>query len=361
MMVACASVLAGGLRGPLGAQEKPKPQPAEISGETIQDYNQRLKRLERMADKQGAFRTHDEYRMGAGDLLEVSVFEAPELGRTVRVSETGEISLPLLGVVRASGLTPRQEEGLLEELLRRSYMKDPHVTVFVKEMQSHAVSVFGAVRRAGVFQIRGAKTLLEMLSMAEGLADDAGDTVLVVRPSIGAEDNQPVDSADAATVPVSFAEHAESDAAAGGRVEEIPLKNLLESGDARLNVLVFPGDLVKVPRAGIVYVVGEVKRPGGFQLKGNENISVLQAIALAEGLTGTSAKSKARIIRTDQATGKRTEIAIHLGKVFAGKLPDPTLEPRDILFVPKSASRSALYRGLEAAVSVGTGLAVYRR
>jgi polysaccharide export outer membrane protein len=152
---------------------------------------------------------------------------------------------------------------------------------------------------------------------------------------------------------------------AGGSVSgetlNINLKELLNSSDSRGNVLIYPGDVIKVTPAGVVYVVGEVKKPGGFVLKTNENISVIQALALAEGLTRTSARSHVRIIRTDGATGARTETPINLDKILAGKLPDPILLPKDILFVPNSTGRSVLYRGAEAALGVGTGLAIYRR
>jgi polysaccharide biosynthesis/export protein len=150
-----------------------------------------------------------------------------------------------------------------------------------------------------------------------------------------------------------------SSSASGQNAQEVNLKTLLESGDPRSNILVWPGDVVKVTRAGIVYVIGEVKKPGGFELKSNENITVLQAVALANGVTRTSAQSQTRIIRTDPASGVRSEIHLDLAKVLAGKVPDPTLQPRDILFIPNSASRSALYRGLDAALTVGTGLAIY--
>jgi polysaccharide export outer membrane protein len=140
----------------------------------------------------------------------------------------------------------------------------------------------------------------------------------------------------------------------------INLKRLLDTGDPRLNVLVYPGDVVKVPRADLVYVVGEVGKPGGFELKSNERISVLQAVALAEGLTHTSAGSNARIIRTDPSTGSRKEIRINLNKILAGKAADPLLHARDILFVPNSAGKAAIYRGVEAATSIGAGIAVYR-
>lgn len=370
-----ATQLAAGILYSLAAQEAPRSdaQRKPVNSETVQDYNDRLQQLERSLESRSFNHVEPEYRIGAGDLLEISVFEAPELGRSVRVSESGDVSLPLLGMAHVGGRSPHEEEFVLEELLRRSYMKEPHVGVFVKEIQSHSVSVFGAVRKPGVLQIRGAKTLVEVLSMAEGLADDAGDTVLVVRSGASGMRSEAIAGRAQATGTVETAnfvavsekrlraETAPGDILPDIRTEEIKVRSLLGSGDPRFNVAIYPGDLVKVTRAGIVYVVGEVRKPGGFQLKNNENVSVLQAIALAEGLTRTSASSHARIIRTDGTSGTRREIPINLSRVLAGKIPDATLEPRDILFVPNSASRSAIYRSMEAAVSVGTGIAIYRR
>jgi polysaccharide biosynthesis/export protein len=145
-----------------------------------------------------------------------------------------------------------------------------------------------------------------------------------------------------------------------GEVEEINLKKLLDSPDSALNVPVRPGDIVKVPRAGIVYVVGEVQKPGGFVLQNNEDISVLQALALAEGPTHTSAISRARIIRTDPATGKRTEIPLNLGKIFSGRAPDTYLRAKDVVFVPNSAAKNVFYRGSAAALQTAAGVAIYR-
>lgn len=377
-LIACllAFQIAAGLPYRSEAQEVPRTQASTerraSPRDTVQDDNQRLQQLDRMLESRTTA-SAPEYRIGPGDLLDISVFEAPELSREVRVSERGEISLPLVGAVRASGLTPGEEESVLEESLRESYMKDPQVSVFVKEMQSHPVSVFGEVKKPGTFQIPRPRSLVEILSMAEGLTDAAGDTVLVIHqePPIGA--SQPVAARPSAReglgavrpvstkVPSGPLAARAPEAAPQASVEEIHLKSLLESGDDRFNVLVYPGDVVKVPPAGLIYVVGEVKRPGGFQLKNNENISVLQAIALAEGLTRTSAKNGARIIRTDEATGQRQEIPIRLGRILSGKISDPVLEPRDILFIPNSTGRSALYRGIESGVEVGTGLAIYRR
>jgi polysaccharide export outer membrane protein len=282
-----------------------------------------------------------EYRIGPEDLIEVSVFEAADLNRSVRVTGGGEISLPLLGAVRAAGLTPRELESVLEELLRRTYLKDPHVGVFVREMQSHPVSVVGAVKKPGVFQIRGAKTLVEMLAMAEGLSEDAGDTILVSRGG-GIAHGEATDSARKETISVD-------------------VKGLLESGDARRNVAVYAGDTVRVARAGIVYVVGEVKKPGGFLLRTNESISVLQALALSEGLLKTAAKSRARIIRIEEESGTRSEISVDLGKILKGTAADPALSARDILFVPGSGGRAALYKSGEAALQILSGVIIWRR
>ncbi len=343
--------------------------PGRASSEpgTAKEYNRRLEQLRQIRQPLASAASSEEYRIGPDDLLEISVFEAPELNRSPRVSAGGEISLPLLGPVPSAGLTPRELESVLEELLRRTFMRDPHVSVFVREMQSHPVSVFGAVKRPGVFQIRGAKTLVEVLSMAEGLAEDAGDTVLVIRgagfaarTASNAEPpaNHPAEAAGAGE-PGSPA--AVVPAPASSQTLEVDLKRLLDSGDPGANLLVYPGDVVKVTRAGIVYVVGEVKKPGGYLLKSNENITVLQALALAEGLTRTAAKGFARIIRTEESTGKRAETPIDLGRIMAGKALDPPLRPRDIVLVPNSTARTGLYRGAEAAVSVVSGLIVFRR
>lgn len=346
--------------------EPPAQVPPTFRGKTTDDYNQRLGQLEQSLSGPVGNSAAEDYRIGPEDLLEISVFEAPELNRTVRVAASGETSLPLLGAVQAAGLTPKALEFVLQELLRRTYMNDPHVGVFVREMQSHTVSVFGAVKKPGVFQIRGAKTVVEVLSMAEGLAEDAGDTVVVMRGAGLSGAAQPILSDPPATPappgksdsPAADASRATEEAARGNTVE-INLKNLLESGDPHSNVVVYPGDVVKVTRAGVVYVVGEVKKPGGFMLKTNENITALQAVAMAEGLTRTSAKSRARIIRTDESSGARTEIPINLDKILAGRIADPLLRPKDIVFVPNSAGKSALYGSTGILSTVG-GAAVYR-
>ena len=344
-------------------QSSPQMQTAEEIGQRSQQAREKL------AGATDERQTH-ESRIGPDDLLDITIFEAPEMNCAVRVSSSGEISLQLLGAVHAAGLTPGELESVLQGLLRRTYMKDPHVGVFVRELQSHPVSVVGAVKMPGVFQIRGTKTVIEVLSMAEGLAPDAGDTVLIMHGAGYAESGSSNDPEPTQAGIALVSSPREKPAKIDGsqlttlekrvEIDEINLKKLLESSDSALNVPVRPGDIVKVPRAGIVYVVGEVNKPGGFVLQNNENISVLQALALAEGPTHTSAISQARIIRTDPATGRRTEIPMNLGKVFSGKAPDTFLQPKDVVFVPNSAAKSVLYRGSAAALQTAAGVAIYK-
>jgi polysaccharide export outer membrane protein len=333
------------------------------------DLNQRLQKANEKLQAASGDEPAAESRIGPDDLLNISVFEAPEMNCSVRVTSDGQISFPLVGVIDAAGLTPRGLESALQERLRGTYMKDPHVSVFVQELQSHAVSVVGAVKTPGVFQIRGTKTLIEVLSMAQGLSDDAGDEVILMRgaaytASSGSTGPQPAPTPPTASAfsevfaPGPGVPHVEP----GNRSEivAVNLKKLLDSENSGLNLPVRPGDILKVPRAGIVYVVGEVSKPGGFVLQNNENISVLQALALAQGPTHTSAISHARIIRTDPRTGLRTEIPANLRKIFSGKAPDTFLQAKDVVFVPNSATKSVLYRGSEAALQTAAGVAIYK-
>lgn len=310
--------------------------------------------LRRASDPAGAFHAETDeglktgvpgdYRIGAQDMLEVSVFEAPELNRSLRVAAGGEISMPLIGSVQAAGLTARELEKSLEEKYRE-YIKNPQVGVLVSSIQSHPVSVLGAVKNPGTFQLQEPTTLLQILSKAGGLAEDAGDQVLVMRGSASNEESKPSTHAAASDKP-SF---------------EVNLRNLMDSGNPEYNLAVYPGDIITVSRAGIVYVVGGVNRPGGFVMKSNEKMTVLKAVALAEGLKGTAAKGRALIIRTDGDTGSRKEIPINLGKMLNGKTPDAPLEAADILFVPNSAGKSALLKGAEAAIQTASGVIIWHR
>jgi polysaccharide biosynthesis/export protein len=334
---------------------------------TSEDWNRRLRQVVN-ADSITLDSDSTKYRIGPDDVLDINVFAAPELNRIVRVSSSGDISLPLLGSVRAAGLTPVGLESHLQDLLRRSYMNDPHVSVFVRDLQSHPVSVMGAVKTPGVFQVRGPKTLLEVLSLAGGLSDDAGDTAIIMRGATAVPQSDrkrltvpgDIPSPSPTATSVSSA-NASLDPDAHSRETgiQVNLKDLLDSADPHYNPAVYPGDIVKVTRAGVVYVVGEVKKPGGFTLKSSEKLSVLQAIALSEGLTRTAAKSNARVIRTDPVTGERKEFGIDLNKIMKGKDQDIVLESKDIVFVPNSAARTTFSRGAEAAAQTLTGLLIF--
>ena len=372
-------------------QGVPKSRRAEESpatAESTEDYNRKLERLGKQFAETLEQQTGD-YRIGPQDLLDINIFEAPELNRTVRVSENGEVSLPLLGGIHVVRLTARELENELAAKLRE-FLKDPHVSVMVTAIESHPVSVIGEVNKPGVFQVRGSKTLLEMLSMAQGLAPDAGDEVLVMRnagynrgqqsssettqtgngqaggkstdgtspatPDVNAKDGAPKNNATAST---GEADVADADRTEQGDTLAINLRHLLNSRDPRFNVPIYAGDIVKVTRAGIVYVVGAVKKPGGFTVKGNEQMSLLKAIALAEGLSSTSSKGHTRIIRTDEGSGKRSEIPLELGKILDGKAPDMNLQAADIVFVPSSMGKTVLFRSTDAVVNTATGLAIF--
>lgn len=298
----------------------PAPTAADVSAAVSVERNERLASLTGQAASQSV--SARDYRIGPDDVLDITVFEAEELSRSVRVSGGGEISMPLLGVLPVQGKTPVELEGFLVERLTGEYMVDPHVTVTVTEMQSHPVSVVGAVNQPGVVQIRGSKTLLEVLALAEGLAPDAGESVVVMRA------NQ-----DAGFTP----RLASTEVTAASTV--IDLTQLLESADPGHNVPVYPGDIVKVQRAGVIYVVGEVQRPGSFPLRSREELTVLRAVALGEGLLPSASKGGAVIIRTLDS-GSQTEIPLDLGDILAGRAPDHRLQSEDILFIPNSTSKS---------------------
>jgi|YelNatPaOPRAMG01_1025707.scaffolds.fasta_scaffold10822_4 polysaccharide export outer membrane protein len=335
------------------AQSVPTPKqvnlPATIGNSNLQttdDWNRRIQELVEAAVPNTQNKPSPaDYRIGSDDELAINVLEAPDLSSAYRVSADGNISMPLLGTIKVAGLTPHETELVLEALLRRTYMKDPQVTVTVVEMQSHTVSVLGAVQKPGVFQIRGTKTLLEMLSMAGGLASDAGDAVLVMRGAdadFAAGNARQIQTVKGmmGSAPGEGNDGSSSVVTKNENTVEVSLKQLLQTGDPRYNVPVYPGDIVKVKPAAIVYVVGEVNRPGGFLVKDNEHITVLQAVAMGEGFAQDAEKSQAKIIRVAQ-DGQQIELPVNLAKVLHGKSPDLPLRPRDILFVPRNGARTA--------------------
>jgi polysaccharide export outer membrane protein len=286
------------------------------------------------------------YTIGSEDVLDFEVFNVPELAKSVRVANDGTIDLPLIGKVQAAGLTSDQLRDNVEKMYGETYLQNPHVSVFVKEFHAQPVAVIGAVEQPGLYHLTGPRTLIEMLSMAGGLAKrssaPAGNVLYVTRK--GGFGNLAMAEGMQLVAPDRL---------------EINIQRLLYSRNDALNIPVHPLDTISVAKADIVYVVGDVQKPGGFVLENQERITVLQAVAMAEGLLSTAAKGSARIIR-QSPDGAREEVPIDLGKVLAGKAQDVELASNDILFVPGSKAKSALKRGAEITLGTMSGILIYR-
>ena len=285
------------------------------------------------------------YRLGANDTITIQCLNAEEFTNApIRVDTDGRITLPRLGRVQASGLTVQQLERDLTSRLR-TYLLEPQVVVRLAEARSQPVSVVGSVKSPGVHQLEGTKTLLEVLSLAGGLSEDAGRTVKVTRrPEWGA-------------IPLATA-HA--DETKKFSVAEVDLRELIEAKSPANNIEIRPNDVVSVPRAEVIYVVGEVRRPGSFTLSSRETLTVLQALSLAEGLAPTANGSKARILRGGKEV-VRAEIPVNLAKLLSGQSTDSPMLPGDILFVPSNKAKSAGLKTLDAIITAATGVAIYRR
>jgi polysaccharide export outer membrane protein len=288
-----------------------------------------------------------DYLIGPEDVLDVEVFSLPELNRTVRVGNDGTIAVALVGPVKAAGLTTEQLAKELESRWGRQYLENPQVSVFVKDFHGQPVSVIGAVERPGIYQLTGPRSLIEVLSMAGGLAKrstaPAGRSVYVTRKGgFGGP---------LAVYGINLV---------GLDKVEIDLRKLFYSNEDTLNIEIKPLDIISVSKADVVYVTGRgVQKPGGFVLEDRENVTVFQILAMAEGLSANAQKRDARIIRREP-NGSRVEIPLNLDKVLRGSSPDPVLQANDILFVPDSTQKAALKRGLEAAIGTVSGALIYR-
>jgi polysaccharide export outer membrane protein len=287
-----------------------------------------------------------DYLIGSGDLLGVDVFDVPELSRDVRVSETGYISLPLMpSKVKAASLTPYQLQDKLAELLQTNgLVSTPQVSVTVKEQHSQPITVIGAVKNPMVIQALRKTTLLQALSQANGIAEDAGSTVVITRPSPEPNDTADVVDAPPPVPPQTFT---------------INMGDLLNSGDSRFDIPLVGGDVVSVPRAGIIYVVGAVQKPGGFLLENDfDHMTMLKMLSLAGGTTNTAKKKNAVILRKNPDTGQRDQVPVDLSKIEHLKSQDIQLEANDILFVPDSTGLRALHRAGDVAISLTSGVAI---
>ena len=262
--------------------------------------------------------------LSTGDLIDITVFGAPDLSTKTRISGAGDIYLPLIDYVHVADLTIDEAQELIQKRLEDGgFVRSPHVSIFVDESASQAITLLGEVSHPGAYPAIGERRLFDMISLAGGLTDKAGRNITIQRR--------------------------------GGQKVELQLhsSNLVE--DTEDDVEVFPGDTIIVSRAGIIYVVGDVVHPSGFLIEDN-SLTVLKALALAGGSTRTSSLNRTRILR--ETPNGVQEIPIKLKKVLYAKAPDMPLVKGDILFVPGSATKAAAYQTAQAALSLSTALAV---
>jgi polysaccharide export outer membrane protein len=373
-------------------------------GETPQQVNDRIKTLTMGAR---GYSGHD-YVIGNGDLLDVSVFDVPELSKEVRVSQSGTINIPLVPVrLRVAGLSETQAEQKIQEVLEANgLVTHPEVGVVVKEHRSQPITVVGAVQHPMVYQADRDVTVLEVLAEAGGIANDAGDTVIVTRrrtssftpipnaqpvstpvtppgsgeppaldPSATVSPDTKKDSSPAnspgfpsaeemahANLPAAPAtsEAGEGSTDPGTTTITINLNELLETGDTRNNIVLEAGDVVTIPHAGIVYVLGAVTRPGGFVVSNDRTeLTTLKVLSLAGGLTTIAKKRHAVIIRKDES-GKQTETEVDLQKVLDRQSEDITMRASDILYIPDDRTKAVLLRAAEIGIGIGAAVAVFR-
>lgn len=285
------------------------------------------------------------YVLGPDDQVKVWVLGVEEISdKPLRIDPGGNIDLPLIGEVHAGGLTVEQLRAELTQRFSKEVLK-PRVSVEIVDFGSQPVSVMGAVNHPGVHQLRGRKKLMEVISMAEGLRQDAGPRITISR------------EIQYGPVPLHAAK---TDPTGQFSVAEVAVRGLLAGTNPTENILIFPHDVVTVPVAESVYVIGEVRKPGEVSLKGNATISVLQALSSAEGFGLTPAPQAAKIVRSVPGTTERKEIPVDLKKVIAGKAEDIAMRPNDILVVPPSGPKKAAARVVEAALQTVTGIAIWR-
>lgn len=285
------------------------------------------------------------YVLGHEDQITIRILDAEEISdKPIQIDSDGFVTVPMVGRVQAGGLTVAQFEAELRKKFSR-YFKDPQISVFISDYRSEPVSVVGAVNNPGVVQLRGKRTLMEVISLAGGLHADAGNTVMITR------------EASRGSIPLPSAS---SDATGKFSIAQVNLRKIMEAKDPEENIVIEPNDVIAVSRAQMVYVVGEVGKPGGFVLNDRETLSTLQALALAGGLSKTAGPKRAKVLRSVEGKPDRVEMAADLKSIMEGKAPDIQLHADDILFVPNSAPKSAGARLAEAAINAGTGIAIWR-
>jgi polysaccharide biosynthesis/export protein len=273
-------------------------------------------------------------KLGPDDLLGISVYDSPELSRTVRVDADGNIRLPMMRQrIQAAGLFPYElEKSITTALVAENILVNPVVTVSVVEYRSRPITVAGAVKFPLTFQATGNVTLLDAISRAGGIAENAGSSILVTRPA---------QNAAAGAAPLT---------------QRVPVRSLLDGEDPTLNVKLEGGEQIRVPEAGRVFVAGNVKKPGVYPITDGPESSVLKAIALSQGLDSYSAHT-AFIYRSEAGMHGKNEIPIDLKGILNRRVPDPPLYADDMLYIPNSSGRRNTAKIVELTLGFGLGLA----
>lgn len=320
LMAAMIFCLACGAKGPTETTDINQLKNATIEGENALEVAELNKKLYASFT---ATPNYEDYVIGGGDLIQITIFEAPDLNTEARVSARGGVTLPLLSTVRIAGLSVREAEQHVERLYREKYLQDPHITIFVKEQFGSKVTMMGALKKPGTYDFYARMNLMDVLAMAEGLSDTAGRIVQIRRKG---------DSEEAAQSLI------------------IDLDQMVKEGREELNVGIKGGDVVYVPEAGSVYVDGAVRKAGSYPIR--QEMSVQEAIVAAGGLQSFADAKNVKLVRY-MGKGRREVAKLSLEDLQRGEADELKVQDRDVIFVESSAT-SAFFQGLR--LSLGTGL-----
>jgi polysaccharide export outer membrane protein len=281
-----------------------------------------------------------DYRIGPGDVISISVADAPEWDAKFRVSDSGTIEVSgIQEPIRADGLTPvGLSHVVAQALIDAKQLRDPRINVFVEEYHGRTITVLGAVSKPAVYPLTQHTTILDTLSLAGGALPGAGGTITVVRGPASAEATR----------------------TAVGSVQIVELGRIVSGEDLSSNVQVRGGDVINVSTARVVYVVGAVTKSGGFTLSDpSAGISVAKAVALAEGFSPLAATHRGLIIRQSTSDAARREVPVDIEEILSGKAADVVLAPDDILYIPESNSRKTVRAMGQVAMALVNGIAIY--
>jgi polysaccharide biosynthesis/export protein len=285
------------------------------------------------------------YILGPGDQVKIWALGAEEVGdKPFRIDPSGNLDVPLIGTVHAGGLTVDRFKAELVQRFSGQLLR-PQVSVEIVDYGSQPVSLMGAFNHPGVHQLQGRKTLVEVVSLADGLRQDAGPRLNISR------------KIEYGTIPLLTAK---PDPTGKFSVADVSIKDVLDGTHPAENILISPYDVITVPPAEAVFVIGEVQKPGEIALK-NDNMSVLRALSSAGGFGPTPAPQSSKIVRIVPGTSERNEIPVDLRKVLAGQAEDVAMRPNDILVVPPNGPKKVVARLMEAAIQAATGVLIWSR